>query len=145
MLGLASEEIQHFRQVLDLLEGRGLELGAPRPDRYVKELRQRFCSEGVGLGGVGDVLLVGAFVEARSCERFRLLAQALAERAGSDDDRNLGRFYARLAEAEGRHWELFRFLAETVRPKEEVQRRLDEVAVMEAEVVAGLPREARMH
>ena len=143
MLALAREEMQHFQQVFDLIEERGLELGGPRPDRYVRRLRGRFCTEGQGLGGLGDLLLVNAFVEARSCERFRLLAIALSER--KDGDTKLAHFYDRLATAEGRHWELFRDLAEEVMDVERVRTRLDVLADMEAEIIAELPVEPRMH
>lgn len=144
MLALAREEMVHMRQVIELLDERGLELGAPRPDVYVRTLRRRFCSEGEGVGGLGDSLLVCAFVEARSCERFRLLAQALVGAESPEDDK-LGRFYRQLAEAEGRHWELFRDLALELLPDRRIPQRLEELAQIEGEVVRDLPVAARMH
>jgi tRNA-(ms[2]io[6]A)-hydroxylase len=144
MLALAQEEILHFRQCLEKVRERGHELGIPPGDRYVQALRRRFAGEGRGLGGLGDTLMVNAFVEARSCERFRLLARALTGREGADGE--LGDFYARLAEAEGRHWETFRDLAiEEFGDEARVLRRIEEVAAMEAEVVAELPIGVRMH
>ena len=144
MLALAREELMHFRQVLDLLEARGVALTRPTPDRYVRRLRQRFCSEGRGVSGLVDLLLVSAFIEARSCERFRLLGEAL-EADDTATGQRLGRFYRQLADAEGRHWEMFRDLAREVDEPTRVERRLAELSHIEAEVVAELPVEPRMH
>lgn len=151
MLALSREEMMHMRQVLDILDERGVTLGSHRPDPYVRELRRRFSSEGEGLGGLGDQLLVNAFVEARSCERFRILGQAL-EQPSADETADLtpsrerlARFYVQLAEAEWRHWELFRDLAIEALPRRRVERRLAEVAEIEADVVRTLPVLPRMH
>ncbi len=144
MLALAQEEMLHFRQCMDRLDERGRVLGVPPADRYVRALRGRFAAEGHGLGALGDMLIVNAFVEARSCERFRLLARALCGRAGPDGE--LGEFYARLAEAEGRHWETFRDLAaRELGDAARIDQRIEEVAAMEAEVVQELPVGVRMH
>lgn len=148
MLALSREEMMHMRQVLDILDARGVSLGAHRPDRYVRELRRRFSSEGEGLGGLGDQLLVNAFVEARSCERFRILGGALRsleERGLAESDAQLASFYEQLAEAEWRHWELFRDLAIDCLPRRRVEKRLAEVAEIEADVVRTLPLLPRMH
>ena len=143
MIALAKEEMLHFRQVFDLLEERKVPLGVPPQDPYVRELRHLLCARGKGLGGLGDHLLVNAFVEARSCERFRLLATALSVEEGQDAD--LGRFYATLAEAEGRHWETFRDLACSACGRDPVEVRIEEAALIEAQILASLPVEPRMH
>jgi tRNA-(ms[2]io[6]A)-hydroxylase len=140
MIALAHEEMQHFRQVLDRIEARGGALTKPLPDTYVGELRNWGFRHRGGLGPLGDLLLVSAFVEARSCERFRLLAEGL-----DDGATDLRRFYARLADAEGRHWELFRDLALDAAPRKLVERRLDELAEAEAEIMARRPLGPRMH
>jgi tRNA-(ms[2]io[6]A)-hydroxylase len=142
MIALAHEEMRHFRQVLDLIEERGGTLTKPRPDRYVRSLRDWSFRHRGGVGPLGDLLLVAAFVEARSCERFRLLAEAFLEDEALVD---LGTFYLRLADAEGRHWELFRDLALESGPAEEIRRRLEEMAMAEAEIVASHPLLPRMH
>jgi len=141
MIALAHEELLHFRQVLDLIEARGGTLALPRPDHYVHELRQRGFRTPEGLGAYGDLLLVNAFVEARSCERFRVLAEALldarralpAEIPARDV---LGRFYRVLAQSEGRHWETFRDLALAALPAAKVERRIARLAEVEAEIVS---------
>ena len=87
---LAEEELRHYRAVLDELTKRGITLGKPEVDVYAAELRKR-AQVGKG-GGTEDAfvdrLLVGAVIEARSCERFRLLCDALRARC---DDRSRGR------------------------------------------------------
>jgi len=143
MIALAQEEMLHFRQVTDLLEQRGVELGSPTADPYVKKLRTLVCAEGSGLGGVGDQLILNAFVEARSCERFRLLAEILTEL--KPDEGDLSEFYRRLAEAEWRHWESFRDLAMTLCNPSAVIDRIEEVARLEARMLESHPLEARMH
>lgn len=149
MIALAHEEMKHFRQVLDRIEARGGTLTKPGPDRYVQALREWAFRHRGGLGPLGDLLLVCAFVEARSCERFRLLAEGLSGESGAAgpgaEDDNLAAFYRMLADAEGRHWVLFRDLALTVSPAGAVTRRLEEMGEAEAAIVAALVPEARMH
>ena len=144
MIALAHEEMRHFRQVLDRIEARGETLEKPRPDVYVRSLREWGFRQRGGIGALGDLLLVSAFVEARSCERFRLLAETFLEEEG-DDQRDLGGFYLSLADAEARHWELFRDLARETAPAGEVERRLAEMASAEGEIIDSRPLEARMH
>lgn len=144
MLALAHEEMHHFRQVLDLLERRGGALTKPLPDPYVKRLRDWSFQHRGGIGTRVDLFLASAFVEARSCERFRILASAFH----ADEDpgtRELGTFYLRLADAEGRHWEMFRDLAFAEGPVGLVEKRLDAMAEAEGEIVASLPVKPRMH
>lgn len=144
MIALAHEEMRHFRQVLDRIEARGGRLTKPRPDRYVRDLREWGFRHRGGIGPLGDLLLVCAFVEARSCERFRLLSEGLL--AESDGDlETLGRFYLGLADAEARHWELFARLAREAAPPAAVEKRLEEMGEAEAEIVARRPLEPRMH
>ena len=144
MIALAHEEMSHFRQVLDRIEARGETLTKPLPDRYVRALREWAFRHKGGIGALGDLLLVSAFVEARSCERFRLLSQAFVE---DEDDalRELGDFYGTLAGAESRHWERFRELALAFDSPKDVERRLEAMAQAEGSIVRALPIEPRMH
>ena len=144
MIALAHEEMSHFRQVLDRIEARGETLTKPLPDRYVRALREWAFHHKGGIGALGDLLLVSAFVEARSCERFRLLSQVFVE----DEDegiRELGQFYGTLAGAESRHWERFRELALAFDSPKGVERRLEAMALAEGSIVRSLPVEPRMH
>jgi tRNA-(ms[2]io[6]A)-hydroxylase len=83
-----------------------------------------------------DLLLTGALIEARSCERFRLLAVRLQQ--------PLGRFYARLAESEARHFELYVGLARE-RGAQEWEARLSTLAAKEAELATSQDGELRFH
>src|SRR5271154_3622993 len=76
---LAREEMRHFDRVRQLVRDRGRKLSLPGPDRYVRELRRR-AQRGLDPSRVGlDALVICAFVEARSCERFRLLAKHIED------------------------------------------------------------------
>ena len=148
MIALAQEEIHHFRQVHRLILERGGTLGPPRSDRYVKRLRAAGFQRAGGLGARVDLLLINGFIEARSCERFRLLAAGLARDEGeleATGRERLAEFYSRLSAAEGRHWELFCELACRFAPQEQVARRLASLGELEGEIVADLPLEPRMH
>jgi len=144
MLALAHEEMMHFRQVIDRIEARGGHLTKPQPDAYVQALRDWSFHHRGGLGALGDLLLLSAFVEARSAERFRLLAERLGKEA-AEDLQDLAAFYTRLADAESRHWERFRDLAATTDREDAVARRLEEMAEAEAAIVRARPLEPRMH
>ncbi len=142
MTALAHEELRHFRAVTEQLEARGGRLTPPRRDRYAGELRRISASLPGGLGALGDALLTCAFIEARSCERFRLLAEELRRRPGESE---LANFYRQLADAEARHWELFRDLAIEVTSAEKVARRLETLGAAESELIASLPHGSRIH
>jgi tRNA-(ms[2]io[6]A)-hydroxylase len=148
MLTLAQEELRHFRQVHELIRRRGGSLGRPSPDRYVRELRRRGFQHKGGIGPVADLLLLNSLIEARSCERLRLLAEGLECGEGelaATERQQLSSFYRDLAEAEGRHWELFACLARGVSEPAAVDRRLQELATVEAAIIETLPFEPRMH
>lgn len=136
MAALAREELAHFRQVHDRLVARGLVLGRDPGDPYARELRRHLRRDDPGR--FLDLLLVSALIEARSCERLGLLAAALP-------DPDLAAFYATLATAEQGHARLFVDLARRYVDPAEVAARLDELATAEAEVVARLPLEPRVH
>ena len=145
LTALAEEEIRHFRMVLDELDRRGIPLRKPPVDEYAAELRRvadrrrpRTPSE-----SVVDRLLVGALIEARSCERFKILAEAL--RAGGGDEA-LAAFYEDLFAAEARHFRTFVDLAEEVDgDPARVRARLDELARAEGELVDRLEARAAIH
>jgi tRNA-(ms[2]io[6]A)-hydroxylase len=136
LAGLAREELAHFAQVLAALRARGLRLRPLRAAPYAGRLRER-----VRRGEPGrlvDLLLCCALIEARSCERFGLLA-------GSVPDPGLARLYAGLLEAEARHHALYVDLAAELLPRAEVSERLAELARHEARVLEEAPAPARLH
>jgi tRNA 2-(methylsulfanyl)-N6-isopentenyladenosine37 hydroxylase len=100
---IAREELVHFERVVDFLEKRGLALGAPPVDDYAKKLRHAMNAlPNSELPLVVDRLLVGALIEARSCERFKLLLHAL--RGLETCPADLRAFYEELFAAEARHY-----------------------------------------
>lgn len=139
MARLAEEEIGHFREVHALLLARGVELPRDRGDPYARAL-MGLLRQPPELRKL-DRLLVGALIEARSCERFRLLRAALEERGESE----LGAVYRRLESSEAGHAALFVHLAEQRYGRDPTRDRLGELARAEAAIVAELPLAPRIH
>ncbi len=132
LTAIAAEELEHFREVLAILERRHVELGRPETDAYVAELRHaaQATADKTPHGSLADRLLVGALIEARSCERFRLLADALAARGDA-----LSSFYEELFACEARHYTTMVDLAISVRgDAPRVRERLLDLARAEGEV-----------
>jgi tRNA-(ms[2]io[6]A)-hydroxylase len=144
LVALAEEELAHFRRVLEEVGRRGLSLGPPEEDFYAAELRRRVSASRSNRAlevVVGDRLLVGALIEARSCERFRLLSTELAARG-----HELAPFYDELFAAEAKHYADLVELAGIVLGGEAPARsRLAEIAALEAGVARGLGTHAAIH
>lgn len=149
---LAEEELDHFRRVVDVIEARGLSLGAPPVDDYAADLRKAASRlRTIEIPLAVDRLLVSALIEARSCERFKLLLEVLP----ADAPHDLAAFYRELFEAEARHYRTYVDLAVWaaraggVRAEEAeavVDARLATIAEEEAAIVRALgarEREAR--
>lgn len=102
MSRLAREELRHFEQVLAIMKKRGVRYDHLTPARYAAGLRREVRAEDPGR--LVDVLIVGAIIEARSCERFAALAPHL--------DASLGNFYTGLLKSEARHYRDYLDLAE---------------------------------
>jgi tRNA 2-(methylsulfanyl)-N6-isopentenyladenosine37 hydroxylase len=132
---LAQEETQHFLAVLVELQRRGAALRPDEGDPYARALL-RLVSH--GKERLLDRLLVGALIEARSCERLQLLGEALP-------GERLREMYRRMAQSEAGHERLFVELAEEAFGLEPTRARLAELADAEARVVADLPLEPRIH
>ncbi|HAI76628.1 MAG TPA: tRNA 2-methylthio-N6-isopentenyl adenosine(37) hydroxylase MiaE [Microscillaceae bacterium] len=136
---VVSEEWGHFRMVLRELKKRGLKLGSKRRDEYVYQLAQLERKGGHIDRQLMDKLLINALIEARSCERFRMLSLGLA-------DEDLRQFYHELMISEANHYVNFVDLAKTYMPEEVVKARLDELLAAEAEIIQNLAiRGDRMH
>ena len=136
---IVAEEWGHFRMVLKELRQRELTLGRQRKDEYVNKLL-KFVRKGFSRDEqLLDKLLFAGLIEARSCERFRLLSENI-----SDD--NLKEFYRKLMISEAGHYTLFLNLARKYFGKEKVQERWTEWLEYEKEVVENLEvRGDRMH
>ena len=133
---LAREELGHFEEVLRLMQQRGVAFGRQRPSPYAGKLRQRLRPQHPEQ--LIDTLLCCALIEARSCERFGLLAEQVP-------DAELARFYAGLLAAEARHHRLYVDLAEQIADPASVRVRLLELSEWEAQVVAADSPIVRMH
>jgi tRNA-(ms[2]io[6]A)-hydroxylase len=135
MVDLACEELHHFRKVYAFIVARGGQLGDDTKDRYVRELLglARRAPEVYLL----DRLLVAGVIEARGCERFHLLADAL--------EADLAPLYADFARSEARHAELFVALAKRYYAEADVDARLHEIREKEAEIMRALPLRPALH
>src|SRR6266446_6839587 len=124
---IAIEELQHFQLVLDLLKRRGIPFGQPSPSRWISGL-MRSVRNGQR-PQVIDHLICCALIEARSCEKFQILARALEQR-----DPELARFYGGLVESEGNHYATYLLMARAI-DQPETDRRLDWYLDLDAQLI----------
>jgi tRNA-(ms[2]io[6]A)-hydroxylase len=136
MADLAIEELIHFKQVLKLITARGIQLGTDEKDPYINQLRKLFRN-GSDVFFM-DRLIVAGVIEARGYERFSLIAEALPP--GKDKE-----LYQSIAKSEEKHKNLFIELAYEYFEQDEVNARLEEVLIVEAEICAALPFRAALH
>jgi tRNA-(ms[2]io[6]A)-hydroxylase len=136
---IVAEEWGHFRMVLKEMAKRGYKLGPKRADKYVIELFKLERKGGKAERQLMDKLLISALIEARSCERFRLLSENIA-------DLELREFYHELMISEAGHYRIFLDLAKEDMPEAEVKLRLQEMLEAEAEILRNLEvRDDRIH
>lgn len=136
---IVTEEWGHFRAVLHELHKRNLQLGYQRKDEYVNELLKFEKKGGSREQRLVEKLLVCALIEARSCERFRLLSIGLS-------DEHLQKFYHHFMVSEAGHYRLFIDLAKLYGQPEEVKTRWQEYLDHEAQIMHNLTlRGDRMH
>jgi tRNA-(ms[2]io[6]A)-hydroxylase len=139
LVPLVSEEWGHFKMVLEQLKKRNLKLGQQRRDEYVNALLGFMHKGGTRLIQITERLLFSALIEARSCERFKLLSQNV-------DDAELRSFYKNLMVSEAGHYKMFLDLACELYGKEKALARWEEYLEFEAGVMKELEvRGDRMH
>lgn len=124
---IAIEELQHFQLVLDLLKTRGIPFGQASPSLWISGL-MRSVRNGQRHQAI-DHLLCCALIEGRSCEKFQVLAEALAP-----IDPDLARFYAGLVESEGNHYATYILMAKEIDEKE-TSARLDFYLDLDARLI----------
>lgn len=135
MSRLAREELVHHEQVLRLMKRRKVPLRPVNAGRYASGLRRMVrAHEPVKLV---DTLVVGAFIEARSCERFAALVPHL--------DEELGKFYHGLLKSESRHYQGYLKLAHLYGEAEDIERTIVKVRAAEAELILSPDTEMRFH
>lgn len=136
---VVSEEWGHFSRVLEEMKKRGIPLGFPRKDEYVDRLQTIIKKGGSRDQLLMEKLLMNALIEARSCERFRLLSKHIGDPALAD-------FYYELMVAEAGHYKNFLALAKIYNPEARVMQRWREWLEAEAEIIKTLEvRPDRMH
>jgi tRNA-(ms[2]io[6]A)-hydroxylase len=136
---VVTEEWAHFRMVLEEIKKRNLKLGQQRKDEYAMKLIQFHVKGGREEERFLDRILMSALIEARSCERFRLLSLEI-------NDIALKQFYHKLMVAEANHYRLFIDIAEHYVDKDKVKKRWNEWVEYEAEILQEMELKGdRMH
>lgn len=133
---IIAEELEHYQMVLDLLKRRGIRFRKLRPGDYGKQLNLLVRSNEPERAV--DRLLIAGLIEARSCERFKLLKEHV-------QDRELADFYGSLFESEARHHTTYVKLARHFQDPELVKIRLEELAAKEAQIIDQGNLLPRMH
>jgi tRNA-(ms[2]io[6]A)-hydroxylase len=138
MLALAKEELEHFERVHQVIQERGFTLGPERKDSYVNELFKFMKKGGSRNEALIERLLFAAMIEARSCERFRVLSQNI-------QDEELAAFYHELMVSEAGHYTLFLKMARKYSEATDVERRWQEWLDYEAQVIQNYGKEQTVH
>jgi len=138
MIALVKEEISHFKLVHDKIIARGNTLGQDRKDAYVNKLLKFFPKGGSRTTQLVHRLLYAALIEARSCERFRLLSQEL-------QDEELRTFYHNLMVSEANHYTMFLGFARKYGDEKEVNKKWQELLDFEAEIMKDLSKDQTIH
>jgi tRNA-(ms[2]io[6]A)-hydroxylase len=138
MIGLAMEEMEHFKRVHDIILQRGYLLGKERKDNYVNELRKFIIIGGGREAQLVDRLLFSAMIEARSCERFKILSENI-------NDNQLAEFYHELMISEAGHYTMFIRLAKKHAVTVDVEKRWKEFLAYEAHVIQNYGKSETIH
>ncbi|NVD07069.1 tRNA isopentenyl-2-thiomethyl-A-37 hydroxylase MiaE [Vibrio sp. JPW-9-11-11] len=134
MVLLIKEELHHFYQVLEIMEQRGIAYEPVQASRYAKGLISHMATHEPQT--LIDKLIIGAYIEARSCERFAKLAPNM------DDD--IAKFYISLLRSEARHYQDYLTLAEEI-AGEEITERIDYFGRLEAELISSPDSDFKFH
>jgi tRNA-(ms[2]io[6]A)-hydroxylase len=138
MVSLVKEEISHFKMVHDKITERGWVMGRDRKDDYVIAITKFFPKGGSRTTQLVHRLLYAALIEARSCERFRLLSEQL-------EDKKLAEFYRKLMVSEANHYTMFLGFARKYGDREEVDIKWKELLAFEADVMKDLSKKETIH
>jgi tRNA-(ms[2]io[6]A)-hydroxylase len=138
MTALVKEEISHFQMVHDRILERGWVLGRDRKDTYVNKLITFFPKGGSRTTQLIHRLLYAALIEARSCERFRLLSEEL-------EDKELSKFYHKLMVSEANHYTMFLGFAREYGDRKEVDEKWQQLLDFEAQIMKDLSKSETIH
>ncbi len=134
MVLLIREELHHFYQVLEIIEEQGLEYRPVTASRYAKGMIKHIRT--FEPAALIDKLIIGAFIEARSCERFAKLAPHM--------DEDIAKFYVSLLRSEARHYQDYLTLAEEIAGKD-ITERIDYFGRLEAELISSPDSDFKFH
>ncbi len=134
MVLLIKEELHHFYQVLEIMESRGISYDSISASRYARSLFQHITNHEPYT--LVDKLIIGAYIEARSCERFAKLAPYL--------DEELGKFYISLLRSEARHYQDYLTLAQSI-SKNDITERVKYFGQIEAELIQSPDSDFKFH
>ena len=138
LIKLAKEELEHFEMVHELIKSRGLILGLERKDNYVNELYKFMQKGGSRLNSLVDRLLFSAMIEARSCERFRVLSENIK-------DKELAKFYRNLMISEAGHYTMFIGFAREYGKGVDIDKRWKEWLEYEASIISSYGKSETIH
>jgi tRNA-(ms[2]io[6]A)-hydroxylase len=138
MIRLSQEELSHFQMVHDIIIKRGYKLGRERKDHYVNLLYGFMKKGGITEEQLVDRLLFAAMVEARSCERFKVLSENI-------EDQELATFYRELMVSEANHYTLFIGFARKYAKSIDVDKRWEEWLDYEGEIIKGFGTHETIH
>tara|TARA_R110002012_G_scaffold147834_2_gene306471 strand:+ start:664 stop:1245 length:582 start_codon:yes stop_codon:yes gene_type:complete len=138
MIALSREEMGHFKMVHEQLLKRGFVLGRDRKDEYVIKLLSFFPKGGSRTTQLIHRLLIAGLIEARSCERFRLLSEELK-------DKELAEFYHKLMISEANHYTMFLKFARKYGERAEVDKKWEDLLDFEAEIMKDLSKDKTIH
>lgn len=137
LLAIAQEELEHFNQVHEIIKKRGGVLGRTRKDDYVNDL-VKFIVQGSREDLIVDKMLFAAMIEARSCERFKVLTENIK-------DEELKKFYNDLMISEANHYTTFIGFARQLGNSEKVNKRWEEWLEYEAKIIKSYGNKETIH
>jgi tRNA-(ms[2]io[6]A)-hydroxylase len=138
MLGIAKEEVEHFERVHQLIVKRGLTLHREKKDEYVNDLIKFLKKDGSRKASFVDRMLFSALIEARSCERFKVLSKNIS-------DPELSAFYRELMESEANHYTTFLGYARKYGDGIDVEKRWKEWLEYENSIIVNYGNRETMH
>ena len=138
LLNIAKEELEHFQMVHEIIKKRGYEFGRERKDDYVGELIKFIRHGGTRDERIIDRMLFAAMIEARSCERFKVLTENIK-------DEELKVFYKELMISEANHYTTFIKFARQLGDPEKVNQRWEEWLEYESKVIRSYGKKESIH
>jgi len=138
LTAIAIEEMEHFKMVIDIIKEKGYELGRERKDDYVGQLMKFAKKDGSRNQAFIDRLLFAAMIEARSCERFRVLSKNIK-------DENLAKFYHDLMVSEANHYTTFLNFAKKYTKDVDVDKRWKEWLDFEGNLIQSYGKKEQIH